>query len=116
MPIRFSCTTWFTRSIFFCIFLKSGKPNLSTSATITIITGRRKTSISDTRQLIENAKNADTIRSAGARTRIRRIISRVFCSAVTSFVRRVVSDEVENVSIFLKEKPLIFSNISRLSL
>ena len=116
IPIRFSCTTRLTLSTFFCIFWNIGKPNFIIRATITMIIGSIIRSVADILGLILTAITAATTKSAGPLTRIRSDIITTFWSIVISFVSLVVSEAVENSSIFLNEKLLIFLYTSFLSL
>ena len=57
----------------------------------------------ESRALIVSAMIMEKISVSGARTAIRRIIWKLFCTFVTSVVSRVMIDEVLNLSIFAKE-------------
>ena len=81
-------------------------------ATTTIKIGSKISSIALILGLMDTAKQAATTANAGTRTKIRRHIITTFCKVVTSLVIRVVSDAVENWSMFLKEKWLILRYIS----
>ena len=57
----------------------------------------------ESRALIVSAMIMEKISVSGARTAIRRIIWKLFCTFVTSVVSRVMIDEVLNLSIFANE-------------
>ena len=101
--VRFSCTVAFSPSILVCIAAKRGKPREMISAMAQIKSGMTTASTSDRRRLIDSAMISAPIIMPGERRHMRSSVMMKFCIWVTSLVRRVISDEVENLSMLANE-------------
>ena len=101
--VTFSCTVAFSRSSFSCMAENRGKPRRTKPKIETNSTGiaTANTTESDGRMVM--AIISAPIIIPGARILIRSIILTKFCTWVTSLVKRVTSEPVENLSIFANE-------------
>ena len=109
MPLTFSCTEALSASYFLNTWLNT----FDTVEMISVSAAARK--ISATRKMTESLPEMDSAATrenssvSGARTAMRVIIWKEFCTLVTSVVRRVTRPAVENLSILAKEKRWMFS-------
>ena len=108
--VIFSCIPLFRLSSFFCIARKRGNAVLNSRKTIPPSIGIIIRRIVASRAFIEHAIIIPPISIPGDRIAIIRSIRTIFCIWVMSLVRRVTSEPVEKLSMFLKENFCTFSN------
>ena len=108
--VIFSCIPELRLSSFFCIAPNRGNAVFNSNPINTASIGITNANISASSLLIEQAIIIPPISIPGERIAIIRSILTIFCTCVMSFVRRVTSEPVEKLSIFLNEKFCTFSN------
>ena len=86
--------TWLTRSIFFCIDLKSGKARVTTRPMNTPITGTATRITLESGTSRRSAMMMPPMAMIGAASVRLSIISTTICTCCTSFVLRVISEGV----------------------
>ena len=100
----FSCTDSFIASYFLNTLLKSGSTLNTTKTRMLPSTGTSARKIHASVVLMVNAMTKENISMMGERTATRMIIINAICTLVTSVVIRVTRLDVENLSMFAKEK------------
>ncbi len=104
MPVSFSRTTWFTRSILTCIDLNSGIAVRSIRPMITAMSGMMIAIIADSCTSCLSAMKMPPTIMIGARIITLSIIMTTICTCWTSLVFRVMSEGAPKVLISVAEK------------
>ena len=112
MPRTFSSMDSFSLSYFLNTLRNAGSAYLPISSRPNTSTGTTTTKVIASLPPIRNAMMIENVSISGARTAMRISIMNAICTLLISVVRRVTSDEVENLSMLLNAKVCTFAKIS----
>ena len=113
MPLICSRSTWFTRSMRFCIFVNCGCMRIATWPTLSSRIGMATRRISESGPSSRTAKITPPMIMIGAVTNRVSVIKVKTCTWVTSLVRRVINDGAPNWPTSRAEYPITVWNRSR---